>query len=231
MKKALVLLVCLLACNMLMFAQAVAGLGAISGSVRDATGAGVPGAEVVVANPAKGIRRVLTSNEAGIFTATSLVPSAGYTVTVKKEGFTEYMVRDVEVLVGQNVQFTVPLQVAGATTSINVEGVAPIVDATRTDVSQVVNSNQIQNMPINGRRVDSFVLMTPAVVNDGTFGLLSFRGTAGGNTFLTDGNDTTNQYYNENAGRTRITTQISQDAVQEFQVVSDRKSTRLNSSH
>src|SRR5262249_13559836 len=39
--------------------------------------------------------------------------------------------------------------------------------------------------------------------------------------FLTDGNDTTNSYYNENAGRTRISTQISQDAVQEFQVLSD----------
>src|SRR5205823_2304943 len=80
---------------------------------------------------------------------------------------------------------------------------------------------QIQNLPINGRRVDSFVLLTPAVVPDGTFGLLSFRGIAGGNSFLTDGNDTTEQFYNENAGRTRITTQISQDAVQEFQVLSD----------
>ena len=63
--------------------------------------------------------------------------------------------------------------------------------------------------------------LTPAVVPDGTFGLVSFRGIAGGNSFLTDGNDTTNQFYNENAGRTRITTQISQDAVQEFQVLSN----------
>ena len=62
----------------------------------------------------------------------------------------------------------------------------------------------------NGRRVDSFVLLSPAVVPDGTFGLVSFRGIAGGNSFLTDGNDTTEQYYNENAGRTRISSQISQ---------------------
>ena len=59
---------------------------------------------------------------------------------------------------------------------------------------------------------------------DGTFGLVSFRGIAGGNSFLTDGNDTTEQYYNENAGRTRISSQISQDAVQEFQVVSNNYS-------
>ena len=59
------------------------------------------------------------------------------------------------------------------------------------------------------------------MTNDGTFGLVSFRGIAGGNSFLTDGNDTTNTFYNENAGRTRITTQISQDAVQEFQVLTN----------
>ena len=47
----------------------------------------------------------------------------------------------------------------------------------------------------------------------------AFRGNPGGNSFLTDGNDTTNAFYDENAGRTR-TYNISQDAVQEFQVVS-----------
>src|SRR5260370_23088162 len=76
------------------------------------------------------------------------------------------------------------------------------------------------DLPINGGRVDSFVLMTPAVSNDGTFGLLSFRGMAGGKAFLVDGADTTQQFYNENAGRTRIQSQLSQEAVQEFQVLS-----------
>jgi len=43
---------------------------------------------------------------------------------------------------------------------------------------------------------DSFVLLTPGVVPDGTFGLLSFRGIPGGNNFMTDGNDTTETFYN-----------------------------------
>jgi len=100
-----------------------------------------------------------------------------------------------------------------------VEDVAPITED-KIDVSQNVTQHQIDNLPINGRRVDSFVLLTPGVVPDGTFGLLSFRGIPGGNDFMTDGNDTTETFYNENAGRTRIPTQISQDAVQEFQVLS-----------
>ena len=84
----------------------------------------------------------------------------------------------------------------------------------------MVGTREIMELPINGRRVDSFVLNTPGVTNDATFGLLTFRGVAGNNSFLLDGNDNTEQFYDENAGRTRIQSQISADAVQEFQVVS-----------
>ncbi len=217
-------LILLLLCGAAAFAQSVAGLGAISGTVRDASGAAIPNAQVVVANESKGIRRTLTTTDAGVFTAPSLVPAAGYSVTVNSQGFNPYEAKDVQVLVGQNINLEVELGVAGTTTQIQVEAAPPIVDSTKTDVSQVVGSIQIQGLPINGRRVDSFVLLAPAVVADGTFGLVSFRGIAGGNAFLTDGNDTTNQYYNENAGRTRIQSQIGQDAVQEFQVVSNNYS-------
>lgn len=205
-------------------AQSVAGLGAVSGTVRDATGAAVPDAQVIVANESKGIRRTLTTTTAGVFTAPSLVPSTGYTVKVTKAGFDAYELKDLQILVGQDVGVEITLSVAGTATTVQVEATAPIVDSTKTDVSQVIGSDQILNLPINGRRVDSFVLLAPAVVPDGTFGLVSFRGIAGGNAFLTDGNDTTNQYYNENAGRTRIQSQIGQDAVQEFQVVSNNYS-------
>src|SRR5207248_1896718 len=95
-----------------------------------------------------------------------------------------------------------------------------VLDASSSVVpdADVVVQNEIDNMPINGRRVDAFVLLSPGVTNDATFGLLTFRGNAGGNSFLTDGIDTTNTFYDENAGRTR-SYNISQDAVQEFQVV------------
>lgn len=202
------------------FAQ-VAGMGAISGTVRDASGASVPGAQVVVSNESKGIKRSVETTEAGVFAAPSLVPAAGYSVSVTKQGFSAFELKDIQVQVGQNMDLPVTLAVAGAATQIQVEAAAPLVDSTKTDVSQVIGEKQILELPINGRRVDSFVLLTPAVVPDGAFGLLSFRGVAGHNAFLTDGNDTTNQYYNENAGRTRIQSQISQEAVQEFQVVSD----------
>lgn len=198
-----------------------AGMASITGIVQDASGAVVPGAKVVIANESKGITRNLETNTEGIFTAPSLVPSPGYTVTVNATGFAPYERKEMVLLVGQQLNLNVTLSVAAAAQSVEVTVGAPLVETTKTGVSQVVNTTQIDNLPINGRRVDTFVLLTPGVTNDGSFGLISFRGVAGGNTFLTDGNDTTNQFYNENAGRTRITSQISQDAVQEFQVLSN----------
>ncbi|HET8548959.1 MAG TPA: carboxypeptidase regulatory-like domain-containing protein, partial [Bryobacteraceae bacterium] len=203
------------------FAQSQAGLGSITGVVQDATGAVIPGATVSVANEPKGINRTLQTNPEGIFSAPSLPPARGYVVRVNAAGFTPYERPNIELLVGQQINLPIQLSISAAATTVEVTGGAPIVETTKQGVSQVVTTTQIDNLPINGRRVDSFVLLTPGVTNDGTFGLVSFRGIPGGNTFLTDGNDTTNSFYNENAGRTRISSQISQDAVQEFQVLSN----------
>lgn len=219
MRKVLALSICALVFAAGAYAQATAGLGSVSGTVRDATGAVIPGATVVVANDAKGVKRTMTSTDAGVFAAPALVPSSGYSMTVTKQGFTTYEVKDFDIQVGQNVDFKVGLQVGTSTTKVDVTAEAPPIENTKTETSQVVGNEMINELPINGRRVDSFVLLTPAVTKDADFGLVTFRGLAGGNSYLVDGNDTTNQYYNENAGRTRLGSQLSQDAVQEFQVL------------
>ena len=147
-------------------------------------------------------------------------PGRGYRVTVTASGFATYEAKDLELQVGQNVNLEVRMTVGQTTTSVEVNAAATLIEDTKTDVSQVVGTRDIMNLPINGRRVDAFVLNTAGVTNDATFGLLTFRGVAGNNSFLLDGNDNTDQFYDENAGRTRIQSQISADAVQEFQVVS-----------
>src|SRR5579871_4628154 len=201
------------------WAQNSGGVASISGVIQDSTGAVVPGATVVVENSSKGIRREMTTSGAGVFNAPALVPSDGYSVTVTKPGFATYELKGIELQIGQQLNITPSLAVAGAATQVAVTADAPVIEGTKTDVSGVVNSRMIADLPINGRRVDAFVLTQPGVTNDAAFGLLTFRGTAGGNSFLTDGVDTTNQFYDENAARSR-TYNISQDSVQEFQVVS-----------
>ncbi len=75
MKRTLSLYVCSLLFTASAFAQAVAGLGAVSGTVRDATGAVVPDATVVLSNASKGIKRTMQSTDAGVFSAPALVPA------------------------------------------------------------------------------------------------------------------------------------------------------------
>lgn len=202
------------------FGQAAGGFGGISGVVRDASGASVPNAEVRIENAAKGVHRSVKTNDAGLFSAPALVPAPGYTVSVSVSGFAPYETKDVQIQVGQTVNLDIALALATSSTQVQVTAEAAVVDDTKMSVSQVIGTKEIMDLPINGRRVDSFVLLTPGVTNDGTFGLLTFRGIAGGNSFLVDGADTTEQFYNENAGRTRISSQVSLDAVQEFQVLS-----------
>jgi hypothetical protein len=201
--------------------QSTGGLASISGVVRDPAGATVPNAQVVIASDNRGAFRTLTTNNDGIFTAPSLTPASGYSVTVTAPGFGQFVTKDLDLRVGQQLSLSISMSLAPAVTVIDLSAAPGMIEDTKTDVSQVIDSRLIGHLPINGRRVDSFVLLTPGVTNDSTFGLLTFRGVAGGNSFLVDGNDSTEQFYNENGGRTRIASPISQDAVQEFQVVSD----------
>jgi hypothetical protein len=214
------LLVVLMVLTAPAFAQAITGFGAVSGTVLDASAAPVPGAKVVVFNPSLGLNREETTTDGGIFVAPELVPAQGYKVSVSKVGFAPYATAEFEVHVGETVNLKVALAVGAVTQTVEITAAAPVVDDVKTEVSQVVGNDIIMDMPINGRRVDGFVQITPAVTKDADFGLVTFRGIAGGNSFLIDGIDTTNQYYNENAGRTRVGSQFSQDAVMEFQVLS-----------
>jgi outer membrane receptor protein involved in Fe transport len=207
-----------------LLAQSAAGVSGITGTVHDASGAVVPGAKVVISSANQGQLRSIQTNEAGVFTAPALLPGSGYEVTVTAPGFAGYDAKDLVLQVGQNLNLNISLETGQTVTNVEVTAAAQLVEDTKTDVSQVVDNTAILNLPINGRRVDSFVLNTPGVSNDGTFGLLTFRGVEGNNSFLLDGNDNTEQFYDENAGRTRIASQISADAVQEFQVVSSNYS-------
>jgi hypothetical protein len=214
-----IILICL-CISARIFAQSAGGVAGISGTVHDPSGSVVPNAKVVISSSEQGEVRSIATNEAGIFAAPALPPGSGYKVTVTASGFAPYELANIELQVGQNLSLTINITVEQAATEVEVTAAAQLLDDQKTDVSKVVGEREIMNLPINGRRVDQFVLDTPGVTNDATFGLLSFRGVAGNNSFLLDGNDNTEQFYDENAGRTRIASQISADAVQEFQVVS-----------
>jgi hypothetical protein len=198
-------------------AQSLAGLGAITGTVHDGSGAAVPGAGIEVVNHSLGIDRKIVATDAGLFTAPSLPPAPGYTVIVTSPRFNTSKTDGIVVHVGEEVAIPVQLSVASEQQTVTVsETSEPIVDTVKTEVSDLINEQQLANLPINGRRADQFALLAPGVVPDATSGEVSFHGVPSGNQFLLDDVDITQQWFIQNAGGEALLSNISMDAVQEF---------------
>jgi outer membrane receptor protein involved in Fe transport len=209
------ILICVSAAS---FAQSLAGLGALHGTVTDSSGAVVPKAEVVVSNSAIGLTRASSASSEGFFEVSSLPPADGYKVTVTMTGFSTFVATGITVHVGQNASLSVVLRISQASENVEVDASDTALDVTRLGVSELVNQEEIKDLPINGRRVDQFVLLTPGVTTDGANGEVTYRGVPGNNLFLQDGMDVTQQWGQDDAGSTSAFSPLSQDAVQEFQV-------------
>src|ERR1039458_6754641 len=206
------------------FGQSLAGQGGINGTVLDPSGSAVPKAVVTVSNRSIGIERKITASDAGEFLASSLPPAEGYVVSVRGAGFAPYEIKDISVHVGQVVTVPIQLSVSSVEQTVSVTDTAVVVDPTRSGTSSLVGQRDINDLPINGRRVDQFALLATGVTTDGNNGEMSFHGIPNGNSYLQDGVDVTSQWFLGNAGSNASTiavlSSISQDAVQEFQVQS-----------
>jgi hypothetical protein len=199
------------------FAQS-SGSGTLTGTVTDPNGGAVPAASVLVHNTGTNSDRSLQSNDAGLYSASFLQPG-NYEVTVSKTGFATVVRKDLTLQVGQTLSIDFKMQVQTTQTTVTVTGEAPIVDTEKTDVSQVVSSDFVSNLPIAGRRWENFVLLTPNVTTDGTGGLVSYRGISGlYNSTAVDGANNQQSLFSETRGRaTGIFYVYSQDSIQEFQ--------------
>ena len=200
------------------FGQAASGTATIAGLVTDPSGSAVPDADVVVRNVATNVARNLKSNEAGQYEAVSLQPGE-YEVKVSKSGFATLTRTGITVSVGQRAIVDLDMRISVTSETITVNADTPVVETDKTDVSTVINLKDMMNLPMSGRRWDSFALSTPGTSNDGGFGLLSFRGMSGlYNNNMIDGMDNNQAFFSEAKGRTRLNFAYSIDAIQEFQV-------------
>ncbi|MGA2774224.1 MAG: TonB-dependent receptor [Bryobacteraceae bacterium] len=206
------------------YAQSVAGYGAVTGTVRDANGEGIPDSTVLLSNESMGVRRSMMSTDDGTFDAPSLAPGKGYSLKVTRKGFVDWKSTVFDVSIGQILNFTVMMQAEGGSIPEvdPARAVAPV-DDTRVGVSTLVGRPQIDGLPTSDRRLDELVRMAPTVSTDSAHGVIAFQGLPFSNSFLLDGVSTANTYYF--LRRPGIANQISQDAVEEVQVlVSDASS-------
>jgi hypothetical protein len=199
------------------FAQSTV-TGGIGGKVTDPQGASVPNATVTATNIGTNQETTATADDDGGFRLVNLPPGT-YNVKVAGSGFAEFTQPNVVVEVGQITTLNVPLGIAGATATVEVSAEAPVINTTSQDLSTNINQTSINELPINGRRATDFVLLTPASVPDGPFGLISFRGISGLlNNSTVDGGDNNQSFQSEERGRTRIAYVVSQSSIREFQV-------------
>ncbi len=199
------------------FAQSTT-TGAVGITVTDPAGAIVPNATVMVRNVETNKEGTATTDDEGRARVVNLDPGT-YTVTVNATGFGAFTQEKVVVEVGRITSVETPLQIGQATGSVDVAAEAPVINTTQQDFSTNINQTSINELPINGRRASNFVLLSPGVVPDGNFGLLSFRGISGLlNNNTVDGGDNNNAFYSEERGRTRISYVVSQASIREFQV-------------
>ncbi len=195
-----------------------AGNGTINGTVTDTTGALVPNTEVVIKDTDTGALRTLITNADGYYTAPAM-QSGHYEIVFGGGAFAKVDRKNLVLTVGQILTVDASLPAGSASTEITVTDVAPVLDSNKVEVSQTLSQNIVSNLPVNGRRYDNFVLLTPNVVPDGSSGLISYRGISGlYNSNLVDGTSNQQAFFSEARGRSINTPYVySQDSIKEFE--------------
>lgn len=208
----------------MVFAQGVGASGDIWGTVTDPSGAVVTNATVTATDIAKGIKHTVTTDNNGQYRLTGLQP-ATYSLSVTKSGFQSELAKNVVVNVGQTSTVDFPMKVSQVSEQVEVTAEPPVVETERGAQANVVTEQAIRDLPINRRDYLTFTLLAPAVsdstrlASDQDFRVkqtpqsgLSFYGSNGrGNSVTVDGGEV-----NDDAGGVRLN--MSQDAVQEFQI-------------
>ncbi|MBV6431262.1 MAG: hypothetical protein IANPNBLG_01391 [Bryobacteraceae bacterium] len=133
----------------------------LTGIVTDVSGALVAGAEVSITANATNIRRVVTTNAAGVYIAPALQPGA-YSVKVTMKGFRSAMDNTLELQVGQTARLNFELQIGDVAETVEVSAAAENLDTETTTVGTVIDNRRIEDLPLNGRNYLQLANLVPS---------------------------------------------------------------------
>jgi hypothetical protein len=205
-------------------AQGVGASGEIKGTVTDPSGAVIPGASIVAEDSERGIHRTATSDASGEYQFLELPPAA-YTLTAEVSGFQKQAQTGATVTIGATTVIDFQMRVNSGGFQVEVTAAPPVVEVERGSQANTITNDFIADLPIDRRDYLTFTLLAPGVSNstrlagDQDFRVkqtpqsgLSFYGSNGrGNSVTVDGGEA-----NDDSGGVRLN--LSQDAVQEFQI-------------
>jgi len=210
----------------LMFcAAAWAQTGSITGTVKDPSGAAIPGASVIVTSPERGITRKMATNSTGEYNESAL-PQGSYDVIVTATGFKKYEAKGVVLDVAQKARVDVTLEVGAATTEVIVEGTnVAQVETQSSELAGTVTGKEITQLELNGRNFTTLVTLVPGVSNqtgmdepqvgiNGSVGFSMNGGRTEYNNWELDGGDNM-----DNGSNGTLNVYPSVDAISEFKVL------------
>jgi len=209
------------AVSTLVFAQAVSvNGGSIQGTITDASGAVVPGANIVVVSADTGFTKTLTSDSAGYYSIGPLNPGP-YTVTVTAAGFSKLEVKT-SIRTGTATSGNFKLTLGAASDTVEVSAGAVQINTDQIGVAGIISKEQIDTLPINGRNILDIAQLQPGVIlqpgdsfdpTKSGYSALSVGGVSGRTTrILLDGQDITD----ETVGTTLFN--VPSGAIDEFQL-------------
>ncbi len=213
----------LIALSFVLASAAFAQQTGISGKVTDPSGAVIAGAQVEI-KQASGATFTATTNSDGIFIVPSLIAS-DYAVTVSAKGFGT-VEKKLTILVGQMGEASVRLPLATATASVEIEASGVEVDTTSSEVAGNITPEEIENVPVNGR---SYVELSSLVagIKGNAFGNAPVSGPGG----ASEGDEETGKFQitldglqlsQDSVGSSFGQPKISQDAISQFQIITNR---------
>jgi hypothetical protein len=197
----------------------------VEGTVKDESGAVLPGVTVALINESSGVRRDTVTAENGRFRVPALPPGR-YDVQAELTGFTAFSQKGLDLEIGQEATIDIGLKVGGMAETVAVTADSPLVETTKSSLGQVVETRQIQNLPLNGRNFQDLAMLVPGArpsptvdttKSRGVFKAIAFGAQSGRMTNMSlDGGDIADTAVGS------VTLGYPLDAIQEFSVTTSR---------
>src|SRR5437899_2965147 len=161
--KRIVALGLMFACAGIFECSAQTNTGRIVGTITDATGAVIPGAEISIRNPTTGLARSVMTNESGTY-AVPLLPPAIYEVQALLPGFRPQVRTGITVQVDAVVRLDFALTVGEISDKIEVTADAPLLQSETGSLGQLMDSRKVTDIPLNQRHFMALTTLTTGVM-------------------------------------------------------------------
>lgn len=202
--------------------------GRITGTVRDATGGVITGAQLKLTGPAIAFERTVVTDTSGTFNFPEL-PLSKFNLTVTKDGFKTYVQNGITTATGQVNDIQVEMTLGSVSTQVEVTGAPPLLQTETNTAGGLLNRQQVTELPLSNEDYTRFAFLLPGVTQNTNFAFSNFTvngGRSRSSSFNVDGAANTDPYIqlpsiNQGGNSATAATRVPPDAIDEVQLLSN----------